>query len=217
VTTDREAGSKLGGVAFIFTGVLFFFRHLLEVTAGRPPSTGAGILVWVDANKLALSLVSEALFFAALSLVPAVFALYRRLATGERTLASVGCGLIAVVIPLLAMLVVLHGRLVYPIYGLRVRDPELAALVVALFYAGIHVVGLFLAVATFVLSVAMKRAKFGAHVAALGFVSAVCDAIGAYPYSIHPVLLFGCQLVFAAWFVVVGWTLTTSRARGADA
>jgi hypothetical protein len=43
--------------------------------------------------------------------------------------------------------------------------------------------------------------------AALGFETAVGDAVGAYPYLISPVVLFGCQFLFTAWFVAVGWTL----------
>lgn len=205
--TGRNGLSRFGGVAFIVSGALFFTRSVLDVMSGPPPSTGAEILSWAQANRVVLSLVSEVLFFAAMFLVPAVIALYRSLESGERTLASVGCGLMAAVIPVLAVLLVVHGRLVYPVYGLRISDPAVAESVVALYYGGLHAVGLLMAVATAVLSLAMWRGAFGAPVAALGFATAVCDVVGSYPYLISTAVLFGCQLMFAAWFVAVGWKL----------
>ena len=216
MSTDLTGLSRFGGVAFMISGALFFTKYILDVLAGPPPSTGAEIIVWVEANRLALSLVTEVLFFASMSLVPAVIALYLTLASVERALAATGCGIIAVVIPVLGVLLIVHGRLVYPVYGLRVSDPAVAELVVALFYGGLHAVGLLMAVATFVLSLAMRRGAFGAPVAALGFATAVGDTVGAYPYLISPVVLFGCQLLFAAWFVAVGWKLLRTHEQGRE-
>ena len=207
MSTDWTGLSRFGGVAFMLSGALFFTRYVLDVMAGPPPSTGAEIIVWVEANRLALSLVSEVLFFASISLVPAVIALYLSLASVERTLAAIGCGIIAVVVPVLGVLLIVHGRLVYPIYGLRISDPAVAEFVVALFFGGLHAIGLLMAVATFVLSLAMRRGAFGAPVAALGFATAAGDTVGAYPDLISPVVLFGCQLLFTAWFAAVGWKL----------
>ena len=212
--TDRKRLSRLGGIAFIISGALFFTRYILDVMAGSPPSAGAEIILWVEANKLVLSLVSEVLFFASMSLVPAVIALYLTLASVERTLAATGCGIIAVVVPVLGVLLIVHGRLVYPVYGLHISDPAVAELIVALFYGGLHAVGLLMAVATFVLSLAMRRGAFGAPVAALGFATAVGDTVGAYPDLISPVVLFVCQLLFAAWFVAVGWKLLKTHEQG---
>ena len=209
--TDRTGLSKFGGIAFIAGGTLFLAQYLLEVRAGPPPSTGAEIIVWVQANRLALSLVSEVLFFASMSLVPAVIALYLRLAGVEPTLAAVGCGLIAVVVPVLAVLLIVHGRLVYPVYGLYVTDPAIAEFVVALFYGGLHAVGLLMAGATFALSLAMRRADFGGSAVVLGFATAVGDTVGAYPYLINAMVLFTCRLLFTAWFIVVGWKLFRTR------
>jgi len=49
-------------------------------------------------------------------------------------------------------MLIIHGRLVYPIYGMRVDTPEAAALVVMVFCGGLHAIYLLLAVATIVLS-----------------------------------------------------------------
>jgi hypothetical protein len=100
---------------------------------------------------------SEVLFFAAMFLVPAVIALYYSLAATDRIKAMLGCGIIAVVIPIIDVLLIVHGRLIYPVFGIRVNTPAIAEFVVAVYYGGLHAIGLLLGIATIVLSLAMKR------------------------------------------------------------
>ena len=45
--------------------------------------------------------------------VPAVIALYHSLASVDKVKAATGCGMFAVVIPVIAVLLIVHGRLVY--------------------------------------------------------------------------------------------------------
>ena len=109
----------------------------------------------------------------------------------------------------MAVMLIVHGRLVYPINGMRVDTPEAATLVVMVFYGGVHAIYLLLAVATIVLSLAMKRvAKWIAY---LGFAMAVLDIIGSYPWAIGPVLTLVCELSFGGWFVAVGSHLFRMR------
>jgi len=197
----------LGGWALIGSGLLFSSRAFLEFLAGPPPTSGAEIIAWVRSHTWVLSLANEALFFAVMSLVPAVVALYSSLAGAHRAKAVVGCGIIGIVVPVLAMLDIVQGRLVFPVYGIRVADPAVAELIVAVFYGGLHATDVLMAVATFVLSLAMRRGPYGPPVAYLGFATAVCDVAGAYPYLIGPIPTLVCHLVFAAWFVAVGWVL----------
>src|SRR5262249_34823076 len=143
-------------------GALFLAYDVLEFIAGPPPSTGEEILAWVAANRLTLSLISEVLFFASVCLLPAVAALYRNLAPRrDETLIVIGCGILWLVVPIISVLLIIHGRLVYPIFGLRIRDPMVAELAVALFFGGLHAVDLLLAGATLTLSLAMRQSAFG--------------------------------------------------------
>ncbi len=208
---DMKGLYKIGGGAFIASGVLFLSRHLLELAAGAPPSSGADILAWVASHKIVLSFVNEILFFATVLLVPAVVALYHSLVNIDRTKTVIGCGIIAAVIPVLAILLVVHGRLVYPIYGIVVDTPAVAAFAVAVFYGGLHAAGLMFAIATFVLSLAMRRAVYGKGIAYLGFVTTMFDIMGSYPDAIGPILALVCQVFFTAWFVAVGSTLYRMR------
>ena len=72
----------------------------------------------------------------------------------------------------MAVMLVVHGRLVYPIYGMRVDTPEAAAFVVMVFYGGLHAIYLLLAVATIVLSLAMRHGGYMNGVAYFGFAHA---------------------------------------------
>jgi hypothetical protein len=195
---------RFGGGALVASGVLFAVVALLDFRAGPPPSNGAEILLWRDSHALVLDFVNESFFFAAVLLVPGTIALYRHLVDVDPSKAAAGCGIIAATIPVMAVMLVIHGRLVYPIYGMRVDTPEAAALVVMLFYGGLHAIYLLLAVATIVLSLALKRGVRAKWIAYLGFAIAALDVIGSYPWAIGPVLTLACELSFAAWFVAAG-------------
>ena len=203
--------NKFGGGALVASGILFVVLAFLDFRAGPSPSDGAEILLWRDSQALVLDLVSEFLFFATVLLVPGTIALYQSLVDIDRTKAATGCGIIAATIPVIAVMLIVHGRLVYPIYGMRVDTQEAAALVVMLFYGGLHAVYLLLAVATIVLSLAMTRGAYAKWIAYFGFATAALDMIGSYPWAIGRVLTLVCELSFGGWFVAVGSQLFRMR------
>jgi hypothetical protein len=141
--------------------------------------------------------------------------LYQNLVDVDSPKAAAGCGIIAATIPVMAVMLIVHGRLVYPIYGMRVDTPEAAAFVVMVFHGGLHAIYLLLAVATIVLSLAMRRGAFAKSIAYLGFATAALDIVGSYPWAIGPVLTLVCELSFAGWFVALGSQLF--RMRGSSA
>jgi len=202
---------KFGGGALVASGILFVVLAFLDFRAGPPPSNGAEVLLWRNSQALVLDFVSEFLFFATVLLVPGTVAVYQSLVDVDRTKAATGCGIIAATIPVMAVMLIVHGRLVYPIYGMRVDTPEAAALVVMIFYGGVHAIYLLLAVATIVLSLAMKRDAYAKWIAYFGFATAALDIIGSYPWAIGPVLTLVCELSFAGWFVAVGSQLFRMR------
>jgi len=208
---------KFGGAALVASGILFVSVAFLDLRAGRPPSNGAEILVWRDSQALTLDFVSEFLFFATVLLIPGTIAVYQSLLDVDRIKAATGCGIIAATIPVVAVMLVVHGRLVYPIYGMRVDTPDAAALVVMIFYGGLHAIYLLLAVATILLSLAMKRGGYAKWIAYFGFATAVLDIVGSYPWAVGPVLTLVCQLALAGWFVAVGSELFRMRAAPGDA
>jgi hypothetical protein len=154
-----------------------FGSTLLERIAGPPPADGPRILAWVTAHRGLLALTNEILFFATICLVPAIAGLYAPLAGARRDSAVVGCGIFATAIPLLAVMLTVHGRLVYPVFHISGHTPDVAELVVAIFYGGKHVVALLFAVASVVLSLALRHEAHGRVTAFVGFVTAACDVI----------------------------------------
>jgi hypothetical protein len=202
---------KFGGGALVASGVLFVVLAFLDFRAGPPPSNGAEILLWRDSQALVLDFVSEVLFFATVLLVPGTVAIYQSLVDVDRTKAATGCGILAATIPVIAVMIIVHGRLVYPIYGMRVDTPEAAALVIMVFYGGVHAIYLLLAVATIVLSLAMTRGAYAKWIAYFGFATAALEIVGSYPWAIGPVLTLLCELSFAGWFVAVGSHLFRMR------
>jgi hypothetical protein len=207
---------KSGGGSLVASGVLFVVLACLDFRAGPPPSNGAEILVWRDSHAFVLDFVSEVFFFATVLLVPGTIALYQDLVDVDRTKAATGCGIIAATIPVMAVMLVFQGRLVYPIYGMRIDTPEAAAIVVMVFYGGLHAIYLLLAVATIVLSFAMKGGAYAKWITYLGFATAALDIVGSYPWAIGPVLTLVCELAFAGWFVALGLQLLRTRDRGAQ-
>src|SRR2546423_5740122 len=104
---------KFGGGTLLASGILFVVLAFLDFRAGQPPSNGAAILLWRDSQALVLDFVSEFLFFATVLLIPGTVALYQSLVDVDRTKAETGCGIIAATIPVIAMILIFHGRLVY--------------------------------------------------------------------------------------------------------
>jgi hypothetical protein len=205
--SDESRGLyRLGGISFIVSGLLFLLKYILDLMTGPPPSSGTEILAWTAARGFSLAMNNEVLFFAVVFLIPAVIALYESLAGMHRAKAALGCGILAAVIPVTAVLDIVHGRLVYPVYGIH-NTPAAAELIVAFFHGGLHAVGILLGIGTFVLSLAMRRGAFGGKIAILGFTTAVFDIVGAYPWAIGPIPVLVSQVLFAAWFSGVGWKL----------
>ena len=201
MSDDAKTLYKVGGVAFILSGLLFLCRDVLDFKAGPPPSNGIEILAWVESEKLLLSFISEVQFVATVALVPATIALYRSLATTDQVKAVIGCGIIATAIPVIAMLLIIHGRLIYPIFGIHVSSPAVAEVLVAIYYGGLHAVSELMGVATVILSLVMMRGVYGKSVGYLGFVTGAFDIVGAYPYLIGPILTLLCQvfLLHGSW------------------
>lgn len=194
---------QFGGGCCILSGVLFLGQQLFVVPVPQPPVQDQALLAWLAEWKLQLSMADELLFFAALLLIPAVAALYRILAKTDRIKALLGCGLWALTIPLYMMMVVILGRLVYPVFGMEL-SPESYRLVLSLYYGGQHTISLLWGVAILVLSFAILGSAIGKAAAYLGFLAGLTAITGSYPWLMGNGVVFGIQLVFTAWLVLLG-------------
>ncbi|MFJ8579323.1 hypothetical protein [Micromonospora sp. NPDC093277] len=190
------------------SGTLFLVKSVLDLIVGDPPSDAAQLLAWLASHRLSLALTNETLVFAALLLIPAVLALYRSLDGSHRPWAAFSCALLAAAVPIIVALAIIHGRLMYPVYGIDVNDPATVALVVSLYYGGAHEVALQLGVALIMLGLAMRRGTFGRTAPAFGVAAGALQIAGAYPWLTGSLLTSITQAMFAAWLVFVGTRLT---------
>jgi hypothetical protein len=198
---------RLTRISSLLAAALFLVWSVLELLMGSPPADGAEILDWLLARQTLLAFVSETLFFGAMFLVPASFGIYRWLTRDHAWAAIFSAGSVFVAIPLLLVSLIAHGRLVYPIFHIKVHTREIAELTLAFYYGGLHAFSLIMAGAAFVVSFATRQRRRALSV--FGLVTVVCDLMAGYPDALGPNLTFGARLPFAVWLVVVG--LVASR------
>jgi hypothetical protein len=198
------------GASLTGSGVLFLAKAAFDLRVGDPPSGGAELLEWRSAERFSLAMTNEILFFAVVLLLPGVIGLYSSLAGFHPRKAAWGCGLVAVVIPVMMALTIVHGRLAFPVYGIDLNDPAVIQLVVSIYYGGQHAAGELLCVATILLALAMRNTPYGRATVVLGFATAIGDFVGAYPWLIAPGLAAASEVLFAGWFIAVGVRLATA-------
>ncbi|MEV0661318.1 hypothetical protein ACIBI3_08830 [Actinomadura luteofluorescens] len=205
---------RLAGISSAASGALFLLKSVLDLLVGDPPSESARLLPWIASHRLSLSLTNEVLFFAAVLLVPVVFALYRSLDGSGRSWVGFGCGILALAVAIVLVLVFVHGRLVYPVYGIDVDEPATVALVVSLYYGGMHEVALLLGAALVMLGLSMRGGVFGRAAAVFGVIAGTAQLAGAFPWLVGPLLTSIIQAMFALWLVLVGLRLVRSPIKG---
>lgn len=194
---------QLGGISCILSGLLFLAQQLFVLPIPRVPSADEALLLWLAEWKFRLSMADEVLFFATLLLIPSIAGLYRVLAKTDQIKALLGCGLLAVNIPVYLFLVIILGRFVYPVYDLELSS-ESYKLVLSLYYGGMHMAALVLGIAIIILCFAIRKSVIGKSAAYVGFLAGVLAFVGSYPWLLGNAAVFVTQLAFSAWLVLLG-------------
>jgi hypothetical protein len=202
---------RIEGAALAASGALFLAKAFFDLGVGEPPAGGRKIVEWASAEKFSISMTNEILIIASVLLVPGLIGLYASLVGFDRRKTATGCGIVAVLIPVIVAIAIVHGRLVYPVYDIDLKDPSVIQLVASTYYGGEHAVVLLLGVATILLSLAMRNTPYGNPIVYLGLVTGVLDIIGSYPWLIGSALTFASELLLALWFIAVGGALAGSR------
>src|SRR5262249_3968657 len=117
-------------------GALFLAKALFDLRVGEPPTGGREILAWVSAEKFSISMTNEILIIASVLLVPGLIGLYTSLVGFDRRKAAIGCGIVAILIPVIVTIAIVHGRFVYPVYGIDLKDPSVMQAVASIYYGG---------------------------------------------------------------------------------
>lgn len=172
-------------------------------------------MAWLVKWRFNIVMADELLFFATLFLIPSIAALYLILVKVDKIKTLIGCGLLAVVIPVNIVLDIILGRLVYPVYDLKFL-PDIYKLILSIYYGGIHAAAIILSIATIILCFVIRRSVLGKLVANFAFLTGIKDLVGAYPWLIGTVMIFVSQLFFSAWFIILCIRIlgTTGQAEG---
>ncbi len=194
---------KAGGISLIISGILFFVQYLFLLPLPAPPPVNTDLMAWLTEWRFNIAMADELFFFATLLLIPSIAALYKILVKVDKIKTVIGCGLLAVIIPINILLDIILGRLVYPVYNIEF-SPDIYKLIISIYYGGMHSVAIILSIATIILSLAIRKSVLGKPAANFGFLAGILDLIGAYPWLIGTALIFVSQLFFSAWFVILG-------------
>jgi len=192
----------------ILGGACFFGRAVTALLAGPPPSTGKGILEWIDAARVTMMLGNEALVIGSGLLLAGLYGFHQSFKPFAPTKTTTGSVLLLAGCVVCLLLGIVQGRFVYPIHGLSLTRPEDAELLVSLYFGGYHLVSLAFAAATTLWALAMLRApKWWPPLGYAGFVVAAGSIVSSYPDLIGPMLVFLLEAALALWWVAVGLEL----------
>ena len=201
-----------GGWYFVVSGAMFLLGSAFLTMAGPPPTSGSELLQWAHQHAFALAMLQETLMFGAGALVPACMVLYWRLAPHAPMRASFGSGLMLVAVPIILILMIVQGRLVYPVYGIPIQQPGLAALIVSIYFGGMHAVNILFAAATIALCLALTSAGAPRWFVGIGWLTALYDVVGSFPWLLSMPAVIAGDLLFSVWFVLLGWFILQTGA-----
>jgi hypothetical protein len=202
------------GAALIAAGMLFGVQAILLSHLGRPPSGGAELVAWRRAHVSTWAWLVEATALAPVFLIPGLIGLWRALRQSPRApLAATGLGMLAAAVPVILVLSLIGGRLVFAIYGIGLDDPAIVTFAVTTFVAGEHEVSLLIGAALLVLAGASRGTRLGGGIAALGAITGVSLFAGAYPSVTGLGAPLAAGLLFTSWLIAAGTRLRLAATR----
>lgn len=194
---------RFGGFTLIIAGILLLAQYLFALPIPKPPVGDTELMKWIKVWSFNISMIDEISFFATIFMIPSIAALYHILVKVNKNKTIFGCGLLAASIPMNLFLVIILGRLVYPVYNLEL-SPDIHKLVISTYYGGMHMVSLMMSIATILLCSVIRKSVLGKLTAYVGFVVGIMDLVGSFPWLFGKGLIFVTQVLFAGWFVMVG-------------
>jgi hypothetical protein len=209
--SERAAERDLGGRALIIGGVLMFVAQLVIALLPAPPFAPSGLARWVTENALRLSMSDELLFFAVVCLTPGVVALFRTTRFRRPVSSLLGCCSLLLAMTLLAVLVVIGGRMVYPVFGISLSDDAIA-LVISLFFGGLHSVLLFVGVGLVAAGIALRQENAWRWLTVASFSAGALQLLAAYPWLTPAWVNVVVAAALLAWTVTAGWWLRSAPA-----
>ena len=202
---------RIGGIFIFVSSFLLLIKAIAEYILGPPPSTGSSIINWVNNNTLLFIIINESFFIAVFLFIPSFIIIYYKLEKYDKVGAIIGVTIMLLVVPILSMLTIIQGRLIYPVFNITITNTGLAEFIVAFYYGGIHTSYLMIGVSVLVLTLSMKKATFGQIHVYFGIITGlVLFLVMGYEWLFPIILVFVSQLFFIIWFFMIGTRLYRS-------
>ena len=201
-----------GGWAFIVGGFLLYGAQLTVLLLPPPPPVSVDVVPWVLKHTTQLAIGNELLFFAIVCLMPAVIVLYRLLESESAFSAAVGCASLMMGLVILSTLVLIGGRLVYPVFGIAL-SADTIALLVSLFFGGLHSALLLFGLALIVLASALHKIASSRWMQAATYGAGGLQVLGSYPWLTPSWWNVTAATALMTWTLVFGVGLVSRASR----
>ena len=104
---------------------------------------------------------------------------------------------------LLGLMVIVGGRLVYPVLGISLSDDSIA-LTVSILYGSLHGLLLFVAVGLIALGFSLRREGVGQLLSITSFGAGALQALGSFPWLTPSWLNVTSTTALVFWMIAVG-------------
>lgn len=207
---SASSSARLGTIALVIRAIAVLGVAVLETSIGPPPSEIDALPAWVAAHHVGLAWVDELAVIGAAALVPAAIGLFRAHGAGRRPAMAAAWGLLATIAPIVITLGAVHGRLVYPVFGLDVSsDPRAVALVLTVWIGGMHAVALVMAASSAFAAFALAGERRA--LAVLAIVTSVTQVLASFPWLLPPPGWLAAAAIQATWCVALAVDLRARR------
>jgi len=202
----QSSSPLFGGAALIAGGTALASAEFLITVVSRPVA-GGSITAWVKAAAMALAVADELLFVALVCLVLGGLVLWQAVRAQRPISALVMVTSLLLAMAVVIVLVLVVGRLVYPVYDIAIGESG-NALLVSLMFGGLHAVSLLLGIAVLAATAALRGSGAPWWLVVVGTVAAIAQWVGAFPWltpdwvnGAVPVLLGTWMLAAGVWLI----------------
>lgn len=202
---------KLGVTSFLISGVLFFAYFIFTFLISNPALNSDKLSDWMNESRLFIAIADELLLFATVFFLLSIYILAKILKADQFPMVLAGCIIIKFfIIPVFMLIVLLQGRLAYPVYDQQLST-DIISFIVSLWIGAMHALSILLAVSILLLSLSLRKGVLGRLPVLIGIPTSLCQFISAYPWLIHSTLHLLFQLTFPIWLISMGVLLLAKR------
>ncbi|WP_205303744.1 hypothetical protein [Nonomuraea montanisoli] len=188
-------------VGALLTGVALLLLSLLP----GAPSEAVAMTAWVERGRSLLSWSDELLFFAVICWGAGARGLFGERKAGPSARINLGVTALTTALVALVVLLLAVGRLVYPVFEVRL-SAEVLALVVSSAFGALHLAFLGFAVAAVALSWSTRAGLVGR---AVGIFAAAAFVVGSFPWLTPNWWNSSVAVLVAAWGVFLALASVT--------